>query len=199
MIVGETGVLSDPALTWAAPAAGGDICGLKVKIEVDGPLEKFMKKTGNLALKSQTFTLRPFTLGSSLPKIKILGGVAKSYDEVFGRGKFTNFFSDELLGARIKVTASLLNSTGPPDVTVDTYYLYRWVNVNYPPGFLGGPGAAAANATAAFRKTLNDGIGGWSTIKTVVASLPTNNPTHFSIALPPLSPKNFARQALARL
>src|SRR6185295_12673551 len=75
--------------------------------------------------------------------------------------------------------------------TVDTYYLYRWVNVNYPPGFLGGPGAAAANATAAFRKTLNDGSGGWSSIKRVVAFLPTNSPTHFAINWPPLSLKAF--------
>ncbi|MBI3415739.1 MAG: hypothetical protein HY043_10560, partial [Verrucomicrobia bacterium] len=197
LIVGETGGLSDPGLTWAAPAAGGDVCGLKVQIEVDGPLGKFMKKTGNLLLTNQTFTLRPFTLGTKPPKLKVLSGVAKTYDEVFGQGKFTNFITDELFGARIKVTASLLKSTGPPDVTVDTYYLYRWVNVNYPDGFLGGTSAAevnaraVANATAAFRKTLNDGIGGWSTIKRVVASLPTNSPTHFSLTPRPLSPKIF--------
>ncbi|MEO8428335.1 MAG: choice-of-anchor D domain-containing protein, partial [Verrucomicrobiota bacterium] len=185
LIVGETGALSDPALIWRSPPAG-DACGLKVQIEVDGPLVKFIKKTGNLSLKSQTFTLRP---GSS--KTKTFSGVAKTYDEIFGKGQITKFISDELYGARITVRTSRLKSTGPPDVTVDTYYLYRWVNVNYPPGFLGGPGAAGANATAAFRKTLNDGSGGWSTIKSVLASLPTNSATLFSVVLPPLSPKTF--------
>ncbi len=162
-------------LSWTRPAMGS----LTVTIEVDGPLAEFMKKTGDLALAAaQTFTL---TANGPI-KSKAFKATSRTYDEMFPKGGFAKLDSDQLYGARIQVTETFKLPTGEQSHRVKTFYLYRWITVAYAPetqlqdfgGFL-----SRAGNTAAFMKTLNDGLFGWQTKKPVSLHLPKSLETRF--------------------
>src|SRR5262249_7692216 len=180
------GLLSHPELTWAAPAKGQ----LVVKIEVDGPLEQFMKRltppraAGTTFTPLATLTSQTFTLTSGA-KTKALVGTSKSYDEIFGPGGFQKLNADRLYGAKIKVTETRTGKGVTPSIDVKTFYLYRWVSVVYAPEAqqktaLGGSTNREGN-TAAFVKTLNDGPGNRSSTKQVLANVPKSVMTRFSV------------------
>jgi hypothetical protein len=196
LITGETGSLSDPGLAFTAPAAG-TAKNLTVKIEIDGPLTKvdgslaFMKKlvafspkVQILSLKNQTFTL---TAGSG--QTKTLEGTAKTYEELFGNGKgkkgafsnagFAALDRDQLYGARIQVTRTLLGTDGSKDTTIQAFYLYRFVNATKADDAKNHVGD-----TVAFQKTLVDSGGGLATTKVLAGNLPKKFDTTFRPKMP---------------
>ncbi len=121
LIAQETGgLLAHDNLKWSPPASGS----LTVKIEVDGPLGEFMKRTGNLSLDSQTFTLTPNSVG-----VKTLGATSQDYTELLGKDGFASIEGDRLYGAKIQVTETTVKPDGKVGkIDVRTFYLYRWIS-----------------------------------------------------------------------
>ncbi|HEV7405628.1 MAG TPA: Ig-like domain-containing protein, partial [Chthoniobacteraceae bacterium] len=185
LLFAETG--NFPTLTWSAPARLPDAppppppppgCAvpprppdgdkqqpfLSVNIQVDGPLAKFMVKTGNLDLASQAFTLSAGQGGS-----KTFGGDAKNYFGLYGADGIKTPLDNELYGSQIKVTEIRGNPDGSRSYDYYTYYLYRFVNAtdNTPD-----------DHTVEYENTLADGTGGtdrnkFIVLKTGGASTPT--------------------------
>jgi hypothetical protein len=96
---------------------------LYVYINVDGPLDEFLNKTGSLDLTSQSFTL---TAGSG--EIESFGGAAKTYDEMLGTGQFLTLLNDQLWGSTVKITTIYGNPDGSRAYDEYTYYSYRFVD-----------------------------------------------------------------------
>jgi uncharacterized protein YjiK len=94
---------------------------LTVTIDVDGPLADFMKKSGNLDLVSQSFTL---TAGSG--ETKTFSGSAKTYAEIFGGLK--NLETNVLYGSKISITEVTGKSDGSKHTQKSSYFLYRFVD-----------------------------------------------------------------------
>jgi hypothetical protein len=165
LLFGESGNL--PTLTWTAPdklpdtppppppPAGDcpvpplpqDPPGKKqpyvtVTIEVDGPLADFMKKSGNLNLVSQSFTLQA---GSG--ETKTFGADAKSYAELIPGG-FKSIEENRLYGSKIKVTEITGRPDGSKHTEIKTYFIYRFLDVT---------DDKHDDKTASFGQTLNDG------------------------------------------
>ncbi len=153
-----------------------------VTIEVDGPLAEFMKKSGNIELVSQSFTL---SAGEGVTKM--FGGDAMSYDKLFG-GKFADLTRDQLYGSKVKVTEIYGNPDGSRSYTYDTYYLYRWVDVMDPK-----EAQQKKGTTAEFYKTIQDGT--FTRLKFVDGHLPSGS-TSFTMGGPFNSSDNASGSAL---
>lgn len=173
----KSDVLNIDELRWTRPATGS----LTVKIEVDGPLASFMKKTGNLALvPKQQFTLTAQGAVKSLA----MKAASKTYLEMFGPGGFARLDRDQLYGAKIQVTETLSQPGKDTTIRVKTIFLYRWITAVFAPEtqlrtFDGFPNNRQG-ITAAFMKTLNDGTGGWDSQKPVNMRLPAGVTTLLS-------------------
>ncbi|MBX3670121.1 MAG: choice-of-anchor D domain-containing protein [Rhodocyclaceae bacterium] len=96
---------------------------INVTIELDGPLDKFAKQSGDLALTGQSFTLSP---GSGS---KTLAFDTKTYTEMFGANGFRGLSRDQLYGAKLKITVIEQKPNGDRIRTIDTIVFDRWVDV----------------------------------------------------------------------
>src|SRR5262249_13175523 len=138
-----------------------------VDITVDGPLDKFMNRTGSLELKSQSF----FLLDGS-GKTATFEAAAKTYDHLFGVGGFATQTEDQLYGASIQVTTTEHNTDGSERIDHFSYYVDRWVDVidAFEAEFKMG-------TTAAFYRTLTGGL--FIRTKKVHVQLPDQVDTSF--------------------
>lgn len=137
----------------------------EVTIEVQGSLDAFMKKTGDLPLSSASFSL---PAGSPTKKFKM---DAKSLEEIFGEGGFQKLTRDQLYGSTIRVT----KIDGPANArtkTIDTYVVYKWVDVIDVVEAKDKKGT-----TAVFLRTFADG--NFARSKSISTSVPTASPTTF--------------------
>lgn len=143
---------------------------INVTIEVDGPLQEFMKPImGGLPLTSQAFTLSPGT-----GEMKKFGLETKTYDELFGAGKFMHQMRDQLYGAQIKITVIEQKTDGTRTRDIYTYYQDRWVDV-----IDANQAKNKTGNTAAFLRTLTDGV---VREKNVDVHLPSSVNTTFKTA-----------------
>ena len=175
-------------LSWSSPGAtslfptpncnavggfGRDI--LYVTIEVDGSLEKFAKRAnGSLPLVNQTFAIPAGSLD-----VKRFDFQAMTYDEMFGPGGFGYLLNDQLYGSTIRVIQKRLFADGSIKSDVYTYHVYRWVSV-----IEANEAKARSGISAAFLKTLADGVGDFVRDKKVPVHLPKEGSTKFSSAAP---------------
>jgi hypothetical protein len=160
------------SLTWTAPAPRSDLpppptpapgsCDpppppadddapqqpyLAVNIQIDGPLDEFMKQPPDainaLPLSSYSFTLQAGQIG------KVIFGITpKTYDELFAEG-IQLLDVNKLYGSQIKITEIRGNPDGSRTYDYYTYYVYRFVNgtdTNY-------------DDTIEFEETIVDGHG----------------------------------------
>ena len=98
---------------------------INVTIEIDGPLDTFMKPVdGGVHLVAQAFTLSPGT-----GEKRAFGVTARNYDEIFGQGGFSKQTRDQLYGARMVITVIEQKSDGTRLRDIYTYYQYRWIDV----------------------------------------------------------------------
>ena len=174
-----------PDLSWGNPSGGG--CGsgggppssgplpvgaLHVKIEIDGPLADFMKKTGDQPINANS----EFTLVDPSREHKTFRATAKSFVEMFGTNGLANINRDRLYGAKVKVTEEKTVDDGmggtETETTIKTFYAYRWVAAVFPDG----------GDVAAFFRTLDEGItDSFVRTKNVDMFLPAGFATKFEI------------------
>ena len=102
-----------------------------------------MKRTGNLSLDSQTFTLTPNSVG-----VKTLVATSQDYTELLGKDGFALIEGDRLYGAKIQVTETTVKPDGKVGkIDVRTFYLYRWISAVFALDAV-----ARQGSTAAFQK-----------------------------------------------
>ncbi len=167
LLIGENGAF--PKLSWTAPAKLPNTppppppppgCAIpprppegqkqqpyiNVTITVDGPLAKFMEKSGQLDLVSQAFTL-----SAGQGATKTFAAVAKGYVQMYGPDGIKKPLDNELYGSRVKITEIRGNPDGSRSYDYYTYDLFRFVNAT---------DDTPNDGKIEFEKTLADGLGG---------------------------------------
>ena len=97
---------------------------LNVKIEVDGPVAKFLKKDAGAteAITGASFTVKPGD------KEHVFAVTAKSFVEMLGTNGVGEINRDQLYGSKIKITEKTTKEDGSTDTKISVYRLYRWVD-----------------------------------------------------------------------
>ena len=142
---------------------------VSVFIEINGPLSSFAEKgaRNTLPLEDQAFTLLPGTNEMKLFDIKAL-----TYTKMFGAAGLKNLIKDRLYGAEIEITVIKGDSAGNRTRDIMTYRAFRWISV-----VSASDAAAKSGDTAAFHKTIADGVGGFQRGKSIWYGVPSGSTT----------------------
>ncbi len=96
---------------------------INVKIEIDGPLADFAKKSGNLGLTDTEFTLRAGTNAE-----RGFAFSMKTFEEMFGAGGLKNVEKNQLYGSKITITERVQDADGNQTVTKEEIFVTRYVD-----------------------------------------------------------------------